>query len=74
MTKSNDQTTSPSSLVDLFKESDTTGDKYLTTDEIKTRDADLANVSSEIDALIKSASLWAISLLQPTKGYLSLTA
>ena len=57
MISSNDQTTLPSSLVDLFKESDTTGDKYLTADELKTRDADLANVSSEIDALIKSASL-----------------
>ena len=41
------------SLAELFAESDRVGDKYLTDNEIKTRDEDLAAALSELDAMLK---------------------
>jgi hypothetical protein len=43
------------SLADLFAASDRIGDKYLSPDEIQSRDADLAAAIAAIDQMLKPA-------------------
>ena len=51
MTDPNDQTDQLPSLADLFAESDRVGDKYLTDDEIETRNQEIDKTNAAIDEL-----------------------
>lgn len=46
----------PTTLADLFAESDLIGDKYLEPSEVETRDADLSAAIAAVDEMLKPAS------------------
>ena len=54
MPQPTDQPNQLPSLADLFAESDRIGDKYLTDDEIETRDRDLGKEIDAASAVIKA--------------------
>ena len=54
MPQSTDQPNQLPSLSDLFAESDRIGDKYLTDDEIETRDRDLGQEIDAANAVIEA--------------------
>ena len=54
MPQSTDQPNQLPSLSDLFAESDRVGDKYLTDEEIETRDRDLAQEVDAASAVIEA--------------------
>lgn len=56
MTQANNQSKELPTLRDLFAEADRVGDKYLTADEIQTRDADLAAAIAAVDEMFKPGS------------------